>query len=133
MMGNWGPNPNFRFLRPGDMDQVESIDEWLDSETGQEYKDQPLAQDWARTCKGIEELGESVDALIGYTAQNPRKGMYGSEEDLLNEQADSALTAIYAIQHFTKDKFRTADILGRRLRYHHDRMVRYYAENRSHP
>ena len=78
------------------------MDDDLDSEVALRYQDQPLAQDWARVAKCGEEAGEAIDALIGLTGQNPRKGEYGTIDDLLDELADVALTGLYAMQHFLK-------------------------------
>jgi NTP pyrophosphatase (non-canonical NTP hydrolase) len=86
-----------------DFKQVERFDQHLDAKCAVTYKEQPLAQDWARVAKIAEEAGEAVDALIGMTGQNPRKGYYAEGADLLDELADAAFTAVYAIQHFTKD------------------------------
>lgn len=92
---------------------IEFVDAWLDENVDPVYKEQPLAQDWARVSKGIEELGETVEAMIGFTGQNPRKprlqGM--TREDMVAELADVALTAILAIQHFKKDTSETRRIL----------------------
>jgi len=96
-------------------DAVERIDKWLDATVADSYHGQPLAQDWARVAKVTEEAGEAIDALIGCTGQNPRKGFYGSEDELLNELADVAWTAILAIQHFTKDTGVTDTVLADRL------------------
>src|SRR5215469_5437681 len=90
---------------------IHRVDEWLDENVSQEYKDQPLAQDWARISKGIEELGEAVDAQIGVTGQNPRKGVYATPEERLDELADQALTAILAMQHFKKNTSEVRQIL----------------------
>lgn len=100
---------------------VEWMDADLDGEVAARYKGQPLAQDWARVAKVSEEVGEAIDALIGITGQNPRKGEYGDVNDLLTELADVALTGLYAIQHFTKDVDSTLDTLMDRARHHHDR------------
>jgi hypothetical protein len=43
--------------------------------------------------KIAEELGEAVQAYIGVTGQNPRKGIYGTREDVQNELADVVVTA----------------------------------------
>jgi len=102
-------------------DLIEWMDDDLDNNVAQPYKDQPLAQDWARVCKVQEEAGEAVDALIGVTGQNPRKGKYGSELDLYDELCDTALTALYALQHFTKQRDVTLDRLMYRARYHRER------------
>jgi hypothetical protein len=82
---------------------ITSIDEYLDSEVGEQYRFHPLAQDWARVSKIGEEYGEAVNALIGITAQNPRKGYYSSREELIKELLDVAATALVAVEHFTKD------------------------------
>jgi hypothetical protein len=84
---------------------VETVDTWLDSAVSPLYREMPLGQDWARVAKVIEEIGEAVAELILYTGQNPRKGTHPERyENLLNELADTAMSAIYAIQHFTKDR-----------------------------
>jgi hypothetical protein len=90
---------------------IEAIDVWLDRDAASAYQDQPLAQDWARVAKVAEETGEAIDRLIALTGQNPRKGVCGTREELLGELADVALTAIFAIQHFTKDAAETFRIL----------------------
>lgn len=105
------------------------MDDDLDGEVADRYYEQPLAQDWARVAKAGEEAGEAIDALIGVTGQNPRKGEYGSYNDLLNELADVALTGLYAIQHFTKNGDETLDTLMRRARYHRERRAAQIAES----
>lgn len=98
-----------------DYQKVAAIDAHLDAKVSQAYKDQPLAQDWARVCKAAEEHGEAVDALIGMTGQNPRKGEYGELADLLKELADVMFTGLLAIQHFTKDADETERIVTEHL------------------
>jgi len=115
-------------LDPG---KISEIDAWLDEGVDLGYKEQPLAQHWARVAKVVEEAGEAVDALIGLTAQNPRKGFYASEDDLLGELADVAFTAIFAMQHFTKDSARTLAILESKLSYIHARLERVSREREA--
>lgn len=98
------------------------MDDHLDAAVADTYKGQPLAQDWARVAKVAEEAGEAVDALIGVTGQNPRKGYYGSQAELLSELADVALTGLYAMQHFTKNRYETIGLLMDRARYHRARV-----------
>jgi NTP pyrophosphatase (non-canonical NTP hydrolase) len=90
---------------------IRNVDRWLDAEVAGEYAAQPLGQDWARVAKTAEEVGEAIAALIAMTGQNPRKGVCGTLGDLLGELGDTAVTAIFAIQHFTKDETRTAEIV----------------------
>lgn len=103
-------------------ENVEWIDAHLDRDVAARYRDQPLAQDWARCAKVIEEAGEAISELIAITGQNPRKGVYSTEEKLLDELADTALSGIYAIQHFTKDVGRTLSIVTAKAAYHRQRI-----------
>lgn len=98
------------------------MDNHLDRDVADAYKDQPLAQDWARVAKVVEEAGEAVDALIGISGQNPRKGTYGSHQDLYDELCDTALTALYGLQHFVKNRHETVGLLLDRARYHRSRV-----------
>lgn len=91
---------------------VEAIDAWLDKNVSSPYTSMSLAQDWARVAKISEEAGEAIAELILLTGQNPRKGTHPEAyRRLLMELADTALTAIYAIQHFTKNIDETEIIL----------------------
>lgn len=101
------------------------IDNWLDSDVDEEYINQPMAQDGMRILKIAEELGEATQKYIGVTGQNPRKGIYSTTAEVNEELADTAWTAILAIQHFTKDEEETARILANRL----DRIYRRAVEN----
>jgi hypothetical protein len=106
-----------------DWQAIHHVDEWLDREIPPLYKEQPLAQDWARISKVIEELGEVIRAMIAFTGQNPRKPRE-PEADLkmVDELSDTAMTAILAIQHFTKDTAATREILKRKQAYIYQRM-----------
>jgi hypothetical protein len=91
---------------------VVKVSEWLDREVAPEYRQQPMAQDWARVSKIQEELGEATAELILYTGQNPRKGKHPERKEfMLKELGDVALTAIFAIQHFTNEIEMTREIL----------------------
>ena len=106
-------------------DEMAELIDWmdtdLDSNVAELYKGQPLAQDWARIAKVIEETGEVIDAYIGVTGQNPRKGEYGDMGHVLSELCDVALTGLYAIQHFTKDAESTLGQLHARALHHRQR------------
>ena len=85
------------------LEAVRIVDAHIDSATGADYRAQPLALHWARVTKVCEEAGEVWRALSKWTGENPRKGVCGTEEDLLGELGDTASAAICAIQHLTKD------------------------------
>ena len=91
---------------------VREVDAHLDANTAQPYRDQPLAGHWARVTKVCEEAGEVWRALSKLTGENPRKGVCGTEDELLEELADTAMAAICGIQHMTKDSDRTQAVLA---------------------
>lgn len=97
---------------------VSWMDADLDASVSDVYKEQPLAQDWARVAKVTEEAGEAVDVLIALTGQNPRKPESGEIDVLLDELADVALCGLYAIQHFTKDADITLATVMKRGQHH---------------
>lgn len=53
-----------------------------------------------RVVKVAEERGEVVDAYVGATGANPRKGVYGCIDDVVHEMLDTAVTALCAVEHF---------------------------------
>ena len=121
--------PRWPELREGDdvreiLAALREVDTWLDAACSQEYKDHPLAQDWARTAKVSEEIaeareermlalierahGRAIAELILATGQNPRKPADpDAGHRMLCELADVVVTGLLAIQHRTKDPDRT--------------------------
>lgn len=85
------------------LEAVEMVDAHIDAATAEEYRAQPLAADWARVTKVCEEAGEVWAALSKLTGENPRKGVCGTRGELLGELGDTAMAAICAIQHLTKN------------------------------
>lgn len=99
-----------------DWQAIEIIDTWLDSKVNIQYREQPLAQDWARVSKIGEELGEAISELILMTGQNPRKPFDPqARERLYGELADTVMSGILALQHFTKNTSTTRQILREKL------------------
>lgn len=85
---------------------IAAITAWLDDANA----DIP-GDDVMRIMKLAEEVGEVVGAYIGMVGQNPRKGVTHTMDDVLNELADVAGTALCAIQHFTQDATTTRGIV----------------------
>lgn len=98
-----------------DWQAVVFIDTWLDTGVSDLYQRQPLAQDWGRISKVSEELGEAMQAFIGWTGQNPRKGFSHDRTDVLEELADTMISALFAIQHFTKDSQETRNLIRAKI------------------
>jgi NTP pyrophosphatase (non-canonical NTP hydrolase) len=101
---------------------VRDVDAHLDANTAEPYRRQPLAGDWARITKVCEEAGEVWKALSKATGENPRKGVCGTWDELLEELGDTASAALCAIQHVTKDEARTAAVLVAALEKAHRRV-----------
>lgn len=72
---------------------VKRITAWLDGHSGSDYTAQHL-----RLLKIGEEFGEAIQAWIGYTGQNPRKGVTHTYRNVADELADVAITALVAIE-----------------------------------
>lgn len=99
------------------------LDAWFSEHTSQEYKDQPLAGDCAQVIHMMEEAGEAAREFIKWTGQNSRKTQTETAGRFLQETADTVLTGILTLLHFTKDEAETGKILIERLRLYNARMV----------
>ena len=116
-------------LTPEAIMHVRDVDAHLDANTAQPYRDQPLAGHWARVTKVCEEAGEVWAALSKLTGENPRKGVCGTEDELLGELGDTAMAAMCAVQHLTKDTERTQAVLAAAINKAADRVARHATAN----
>ena len=89
---------------------IADITAWLDAANPADAH-----EDSMRVLKLVEEAGEAAAAYIGMVGQNPRKGVTHTEDDLLGELADVALTALCAIQHFTRNTAVTRAVLATKV------------------
>ncbi|MGK5639399.1 MazG-like family protein [Streptomyces sp. URMC 126] len=69
-----------------------------------------------RLLKIGEEVGEVVQAYLGMTGQNPRKGVTHGPSDVAAELCDVILTAATALHLFTDDPPATLASHARRVR-----------------
>lgn len=94
--------------------EVARLSRWLDEAQGDRN---PEAITWGRIAKVGEEFGEVVEAFIGATGQNPRKGVTHSMNDVIKENLDVAVTALGNVEHLTGNEggslFRLLVHLGR--------------------
>jgi hypothetical protein len=81
-------------------DKIAALSRWIDEAPANAARD-PEAALWARVAKVGEEFGEAIQALIGVTGQNPRKGVTHTMDDVVAELLDTALTAVCAVEHIT--------------------------------
>jgi hypothetical protein len=81
-------------------DKLAAISSWIDEAPANVTREAEAAL-WARVGKVGEEFGETIQALIGTTGQNPRKGVTHSMDDVVAELLDTALTAACAVEHIT--------------------------------
>jgi NTP pyrophosphatase (non-canonical NTP hydrolase) len=97
--------------------QLTAIDQWIDDGTAETFKSNVTLALFGRVTKIGEEFGEVMQALIGATGQNPRKGFSHSIDDVNDELADVVITALCAMQHITKDSDETLAIISAKLDY----------------
>jgi hypothetical protein len=84
------------------------LSEWIDNSN--KHRDAE-AVTWGRLAKIMEEGGEVIAAYIGYTGQNPRKGVTHSKEDVMDELLDVAVTALGAWEHLDGNEGNSGDAL----------------------
>lgn len=90
---------------------VEQQRAWLDAHSAAD----PAALAQLRILKLSEEVGEVAAALIGATGANPRKGRTHGMDDVADELADVAITALVALATVTGDAGAAREALAARL------------------
>ncbi|MGW4808080.1 MazG-like family protein [Kitasatospora sp. NPDC004272] len=74
---------------------------WLDHHNGTGDNETAM-----RLLKLGEEVGATMQAYIGATGQNPRKGVTHTAADVADELCDVVITALVALHRFTDDPAR---------------------------
>ncbi|QPP09700.1 hypothetical protein G4Z16_28490 [Streptomyces bathyalis] len=85
-------------MTPDQWATIRRLVEWLDSANGEGEQETAM-----RLMKLAEESGEVMQAYIGTTGQNPRKGRTHTSEDVATELCDVILTAAVALHRFSGD------------------------------
>ncbi|WP_070012416.1 MazG-like family protein [Streptomyces abyssalis] len=85
-------------MTPDQWATIRRLVEWLDSANGDGEQETAM-----RLMKLAEESGEVMQAYIGTTGQNPRKGRTHTSADVAAELCDVILTAAVALHRFTGD------------------------------
>lgn len=75
---------------------VDSLTRWLNDANGLDTQELTL-----RIMKIGEEFGEVINAHIGVSGQNPRKGVYATADDVQKELCDVIVTAMVALNSMT--------------------------------
>ena len=75
---------------------IAALAAWLDTNNGTSEHEQAM-----RLMKLSEETGEVMQAYIGMTGQNPRKGVTHTRADVTDELCDVIVTAMVALHQFT--------------------------------
>ncbi|GAA3142408.1 MazG-like family protein [Nonomuraea roseoviolacea] len=89
---------------------IHALSAWIDQSPDNLHRD-PEALLWGRVAKVAEEAGEAINALVGVTGQNPRKGRSATRKELEYELLDVALTALTALAHLRADEPEPAALL----------------------
>lgn len=104
---------------PAQQDLIE-LSEWIDA--GNAHRD-PEAIAWGRLAKIGEEFGEVIEAWIGYTGQNPRKGRTHRLDDVIEELLDVAVTALGAAEHLGNHRGDSIELLFDKIARVHARAL----------
>ena len=76
------------------------LSKWIDGSPGY-VGCAPETVLWRRVSKASMEANEALDALSGLVGENPRKGVYATQEDVIRELLDTATAALGAVEHMT--------------------------------
>lgn len=87
---------------------------WIDASNDRR---DPEAITWGRLAKISEEVGEVIEAFIGATGQNPRKGVTHDMADVRKELLDVAVTALAAWEHLDGNAGRSLAALDEHVDY----------------
>lgn len=93
---------------------------WVDEAPANAARDREAAL-WGRVAKVGEEHGEVIEALIGATGQNPRKGVTHTLTDVQKELLDVALTALCAVEHLTGASGKSMDLFVDHIAFVYER------------
>jgi NTP pyrophosphatase (non-canonical NTP hydrolase) len=94
-----GQNEQPATIEPGEpWSTISDLVAWLDRLNGASEQETAL-----RLMKLTEETGEVAQAYIGYTGQNPRKGITHTRHDVADELCDVIVTAMVALHRFAED------------------------------
>lgn len=81
--------------------RLAQFSQWIDNAQGLRDAE---AITWGRLAKVSEECGEVIEAWIGVTNQNPRKGVTHTRDDVAKELLDVAVTALAAYEHMVGNR-----------------------------
>lgn len=81
---------------------IDALWAWVEANNPQ-LPDDNHSQLLLRILKLSEEVGETAQAVIGATGQNPRKGITHTWDDVQAELCDVAVTALVALRTLTPD------------------------------
>jgi hypothetical protein len=76
-----------------------------------------------RVGKIGNEYGELLDAIEGWTGENPRKGIYATKADVIKELLDCASASLCATEHLTGDQGEALALLAAHVQGNHERLT----------
>jgi len=104
------------------LEHIASLSDYFDADLRDIKGASPDYVLYARTAKLMEECGEVMEAVIGYTGDNPRKGVNRSLYDVTAELCDVVLTALCALHSIIGDQSMVAEAVNQRIAFVYYRM-----------
>lgn len=102
------------------VDKLIELSRWVDDAPENAHRN-PEALTWHRTAKVAEESGEVIEAMIGYTGGNPRKGHSKVALHVIEELLDVAVAALGAVEHLREHDGRSMVLLAEKIHRVHAR------------
>jgi len=104
------------------LEHIASLSDYFDADLRDIKGASPEYVLYARTAKLMEECGEVMEAVIGYTGDNPRKGVNHSLSDVTAELCDVVLTALCALHSIIGDQSIVAAEVNQRIAFVYHRI-----------
>jgi NTP pyrophosphatase (non-canonical NTP hydrolase) len=100
--------------------QIKEFSAYIDASYGEGMDPELVMR--RRTGKVGVEYGELLDAIEGWTGENPRKGVYASKEDVIKELLDVCGAALGSVEHLTGNQGESIGLLQERIAMVHARV-----------
>jgi NTP pyrophosphatase (non-canonical NTP hydrolase) len=99
------------------------LSDWIDEGKAQAPSDMSDGE-WTlhRVMKVAEESGEVFNAIHNARGGNPRKGVIGNKDNVIDELLDTASAALCAVEHLTGNCNQSTTLLEARMKFTLDRV-----------
>lgn len=106
--------------QPSDLaEKVAAISQWIDDSYPAGLDPELVMR--RRVGKVGNEHGETLQAIEAWTGENPRKGVYGTDREVIKELLDTAVASLGAVEHLTGNKGLAMPMLDGHIEFVYER------------